>query len=253
MLKQQKEAAVPPARGEDFFRGSSGTPSANSFEVTVEKLGSAIKMGFYKPGERLPPERKLVEVLGVSRTTIREAIRVLTAQGILSVKRGRTGGTFVETAMAPRSVRELHSALKKKDTTLLEILDHRLVIESGVAELAAERATKVQKKRLQELLDEMPAAENTFADYRQLDIQFHLLIAESTGVARLHAVLTNIHIELADLMSVVPHSREACNHSTAQHRQIAGAIIAGKPAKAREAMREHVSATTSFLRGLLQS
>jgi GntR family transcriptional repressor for pyruvate dehydrogenase complex len=253
MLKKRSEPIMPPAAGEDFFRGSSGTPSANSFEVTVEKLGSAIKMGFYKPGERLPPERKLVEVLGVSRTTIREAIRVLSAQGILSVKRGRTGGTFVEALMVPRNVRELHQSLKKKNTTLLEILDHRLVIEAGVAELAAERASKEQKRKLQELVDQMAEAENSFADYRQLDIQFHLLIAESTGVARLQAVLTNIHIELADLMSVVPHSREACAHSTAQHRQIIAAILAGRPVKAREAMREHVSATTSFLRGLLQS
>lgn len=253
MLRRRSEPAVPPARGEEFFRGSSGAPSANSFEVTVEKLGSAIKMGFYKPGERLPPERKLVEVLGVSRTTIREAIRVLTAHGILSVQRGRTGGTFVEASMVPRNVRDLHQALKKKNTTLLEILDHRLVIESGVAELAAERAGKEQKRKLQELVEQMADAEGSFPDYRQLDIQFHLLIAESTGVARLQAVLTNIHIELADLMSVVPHSREACTHSTAQHRQILAAILAGRPAKAREAMREHVAATASFLRGLLQS
>jgi DNA-binding FadR family transcriptional regulator len=253
MLKKRSEGAGAPAAGEEFFRGASCTPTANSFEVTVEKLGSAIKMGFYKPGERLPPERKLVEVLGVSRTTIREAIRVLTAQGILSVRRGRTGGTFVEAAMVPRNVRELHQSLKKKNTSLLEILDHRLVIESGVAELAAARASNEQKRKLQELLDQMAKAESSFPDYRQLDIQFHLLIAESTGVARLQAVLTNIHIELADLMSVVPHSREACAHSTAQHRQIATAIVAGRPAKARDAMREHVSATTSFLRGLLQS
>lgn len=252
-MSRQASKEAPAERGENFFRGSSGAPKGNSFEVTVEKLGSAIKMGFYKPGEQLPPERKLVEVLGVSRTTIREAIRVLSAQGILSVRRGRTGGTFVEASMVPRNVRELHQSLKRKGTTLLEILDHRLVIETGVAELAAERASKDQRRRLLEMVDAMAAAEESFADYRQLDIQFHLLIAESSGAARLQGVLTNIHIELADLMSVVPYSREACAHSTAQHRQIAAAIAAGKPAKAREAMREHVMATTSFLRGLLQS
>lgn len=249
--RQLKEAS--PERGENFFRGSSTMPTGNSFEVTVERLGSAIKMGFYKPGQQLPPERKLVEVLGVSRTTIREAIRVLTAQGILSVRRGRTGGTFVAAAMVPKNVRELHQSLRERGTTLLEILDHRLVIESGVAELAAERASKAQRQQLQDLIGQMVKAESSFADYRQLDIQFHLLIAESAGGGRLEGALTNIHIELADLMSVVPYSREACEHSTTQHRQIAAAIAAGKPAKAREAMREHVLATTSFLRGLLQS
>ena len=252
MARQQLKA--PPAeQGENFFRGSSNTPTGNSFEVTVERLGSAIKMGFYKPGQQLPPERKLVEVLGVSRTTIREAIRVLSAQGILTVRRGRTGGTFVAAAMVPKNVRELHQSLKEKGTTLLEILDHRLVIESGVAELAAERASKAQRQGLQDLVAQMAKAESSFADYRQLDIQFHLLIAEAAGGGRLHGALTNIHIDLADLMSVVPYSREACEHSTAQHRQIATAIASGKPAKAREAMREHVLATTSFLRGLLQS
>ncbi|MBF2026991.1 MAG: winged helix-turn-helix transcriptional regulator [Oscillatoriales cyanobacterium C42_A2020_001] len=69
--------------------------STNAYEMTVERLSAAIKMGLYRRGQQLPAERELAEIMGVSRTTLREAIRVLVEQGFLTVKRGRNGGTFV--------------------------------------------------------------------------------------------------------------------------------------------------------------
>src|ERR1700685_2581729 len=120
----------------------------NAFEGTVERLGSSIKMGLFTPTQQLPSERQLSEMMGVSRTTIREAIRVLTVQGILTVRRGRSGGTFVAGEMRPPSVQELHERVRRRGTTLREILDHRLVVEVGVAELAAERATAAQRREI---------------------------------------------------------------------------------------------------------
>jgi len=225
--------------------------SANAFEVTVERLGSAIKMGFFGPGEQLPAERELCELMGVSRTTVREAIRVLTAQGTLEVHRGRSGGTFVSEQFTSPDVKELHQRVRQRGTSLLEILDHRLVIETGVAELAAERASPELRKRITQLARQMREDEDDFARYRTMDTQFHFLIAKACGVERLSAALAEIHAELSDLMAVVPHSRDACVHSTQQHERIAKAVAAGSPAKARTEMREHVLATTSFLKGLL--
>jgi GntR family transcriptional regulator, transcriptional repressor for pyruvate dehydrogenase complex len=223
----------------------------NAFEVTVERLGSSIKMGLFGPAQRLPSERRLAEMMGVSRTTIREAIRVLTVQGILTVRRGRSGGTFVAGEMRPPSVQELHERVRRRGTTLREILDHRLVVEVGVAELAAERATAAQRREIADLVVQMKQAEDDFAAYRRLDTAFHLLLGQATGAPRLAAVVADVHAELSDLMSIVPYSREACVHSTTQHRRIARAIVNGQPSAARSAMREHVGATASFLRGLL--
>ena len=225
--------------------------SANAFEVTVERLGSAIKMGFFGPGEQLPTERELCDLMGVSRTTVREAIRVLTVQGTLEVRRGRSGGTFVARELIRPSAKELHKQVRRRSSSLLEILDHRLVVETGIAELAAERARHEDSRRLVALATEMHDAEDDFSRYRTMDTQFHFMIAKTTGVGRLSNVLAEIHAELSDLMTMVPYSRDACSHSTLQHERIAKAIASGNAAKARKEMREHVLATASFLKGLL--
>ena len=81
------------SQGEALLRGSA--PSANMFEETVERLGHSIKLGLIKPGQQLPPERELAELIGVSRVTVRSALQVLVQGGFLIAKRGRNGGTFV--------------------------------------------------------------------------------------------------------------------------------------------------------------
>ena len=225
--------------------------SANAFEVTVERLGSTIKMGLLGPGEQLPTERDLCELMGVSRTTVREAIRVLTVQGIVEVRRGRSGGTFVCSQLTSPNVMELRKQVQRRGASLIEILDHRLVVETGIAELAAERRPAELHQRLVELAERMHEAEDDFSRYRTMDTQFHFLIARATGVERLSTVLAEIHAELSDLMTMVPHSREACIHSTQQHERIAQAIADGNATNARNEMREHVLATASFLKGLL--
>lgn len=223
----------------------------NAFEVTVERLGASIKMGLFTAAQQLPSERQLAEMMGVSRTTIREAIRVLTIQGILTVRRGRSGGTFVAGAVRPPSVQELHERIRRRGTSLGEILDHRLIMETGVAELAAVRATPALRAEIAELVEHMKEAEEDFAAYRRIDTAFHLLLAQAAGSPRLSAIVADIHGELSDVMSIVPYSREACVHSTTQHRRIARAVINGQGSAARAAMREHVGATSSFLRGLI--
>ncbi len=225
--------------------------SANAFEVAVERLGSSIKMGFFAPGEQLPAERQLSDIMNVSRTTIREAIRVLTVQGKLEVRRGRTGGTFVSANFKAPSAKEQHAHVQARGTALLEVLDHRLIVEPGIAELAAERATEQMRQRISELALQGSEAEDDFRSYRALDTQFHFLLAKATGVERLSAILGDIHAELSDLMALIPHSVEACRHSSEQHQHIAAAIAKDKPDVARKAMKEHVEATTSLMKGLL--
>ena len=137
--------------------------SANAFEVTVERLGSTIKMGLFGPGEQLPTERDLCELMGVSRTTVREAIRVLTVQGIVRVRRGRSGGTFVCSQLTSPNVMELRKQVQRRGASLIEILDHRLVVETGIAELAAERRPAELHQRLVELAERMHEAEDDFS------------------------------------------------------------------------------------------
>lgn len=226
-------------------------PTANAYEVTVERLSAAIKMGLYRPGEQLPPEREMAELMGVSRTTLREAIRVLAAQGFLLVRRGRQGGTFVVETLTLPNVLELKHQLLQSGSSLSEILDYRLVVEMGVVELAAERANSQQIRELQTLIDQMQNAIDQFSEHRRLDTEFHILIARSTQSHRLTSVVAGIHAEFSDLLAVIPHSPSACHHSTQQHQQILDAIQAGNAELSRALMHSHVVATNSLLNGLL--
>src|SRR5215216_505876 len=107
-----------------------------AFEQTVERLATAIKLGFLPPGGQLPPERELARQLEISRTTLRQALTALTQSGLVTTSRGRRGGTFVADPLPlpprPRRVFE--------EDELRAFLDQRLAIETGVAIRAAERA-----------------------------------------------------------------------------------------------------------------
>ncbi len=234
---------------EALIRNSRST--ANAYEVTVERLSAAIKMGLYRPGEQLPPEREMAELMGVSRTTLREAIRVLAAQGFLLVRRGRQGGTFVAETLTLPNVLELKHQLLQSGASLREILDYRLVVEMGIVELAAQRANSQQIQELQTLIDQMEGAIDRFSEYRRLDTEFHILIARSTQSQRLTSVVAGIHAEFSDLLAVIPHSPTACCYSTQQHQQILDAIQAGNAELARSLMQIHVTGTNSLLNGLL--
>lgn len=243
------DSKIPISAVEALLRGTK--PSVNAFEVTVERLSAAIKMGLYRPGEQLPPEPDMAELMGVSRGTLREAIRVLLVQGILAVKRGRTGGTFVSETFAPPNVLELRQRLIQTGVSISEILDYRTIVETGVAGLAAQRSQPNQQLELQMLVEQMHNVENNFSEYRRLDTRFHLLLARATQSNRLIKIVANIHAELSDLMAVIPHSQSACTHSTKQHQRLVEVIKNGQVDLAKSLMEEHVSGTRSLLNGLL--
>src|SRR3712207_5046074 len=106
-----------------------------TFEGTVERLGTAIRLGLLPPGSRLPPERELAERFNISRSTLRHALTTLTQTGHLVAQRGRTGGTFVS-AEPP-----LQGSGVALEGPWRDLLDYRVAVETGSALLAAERAT----------------------------------------------------------------------------------------------------------------
>ncbi|HEY9643998.1 MAG TPA: FadR/GntR family transcriptional regulator [Coleofasciculaceae cyanobacterium] len=242
-----RDRALSPA--EALLRGFK--PTTNPFEVTVERLGSVIRMGLYEAGTQLPSERELAEIMSISRTTIREAIRVLTAQGILTVKRGRAGGTFVADNLPPPNILKFRREFQDAGKTLQDILDHRLIVETGIAELAAQRADEQHIDELQQLIHAMQQVEDNFSEYRKLDTKFHLLIAKATCNNRLQSIIADIHADVSDLALVIPYSKTVLISSTQKHQKIVDAIQSGNADLARRLMKEHVEASNSFLTGLL--
>ncbi|PRX47152.1 GntR family transcriptional regulator [Prauserella shujinwangii] len=230
--------------GEALFRP---VRAGNAFEETVERLLQAVRLGVVGAGERLPSERELAERLGVSRATLREAIRALADAGYVVSRRGRYGGTFVnENLPAPST------AGHTRDPGLIEdTLSLRHVLETGAAELAAARTlSPADRRHLTSTLAEASSAD--VDDYRRRDSRLHLAIAEVTASASLTSALADVRMRVNQLLDEIPLLEPNLDHSNAQHEAIVDAILAGDPSAARAAMAEHVEGTASLLRGFLE-
>jgi DNA-binding FadR family transcriptional regulator len=222
----------------------------NAFEETVERLLQAIKLGVVGLGERLPPERQLAPRLGISRVTLREAIRALQQEGYVESRRGRFGGTFV-TYRPPEPRRgDLERVAAGMGEQLSDALVFRMAVEAGAAQaLAAQRLTDEQVGRLRACLRDTDAAAP--ADYRRLDTRFHLTIGELTGSPTLAAACADARMRLNDLLAAIPVLRRNIEHAAVQHAAIVEAIVAGDPDAARRAVAEHLDGTGALLRGFL--
>jgi DNA-binding FadR family transcriptional regulator len=211
----------------------------------------AIKLGAVTTGERLPPERTLAKCLGISRVTLREALRTLTDAGLVESRRGRTGGTFItyrpddqQTPEAPPSDEDLRAHLD--DALIL-----RAVLEPGAAETAAARPLDGAARTYLTQRLEAVAATTTRQSHRLADARLHLAIAELTGSVSLIAAVADTQMNLAEFLEVIPILPPNIERSHAHHAAIVQAIIAGRPEDARQQMAEHVHGTAALLRGFL--
>jgi DNA-binding FadR family transcriptional regulator len=263
----------------------------NAFEETVERLLTVIKLGMVGPGERFPAERELAAQLGISRPTLREAIRELQQAGYVESRRGRSGGTFVTGAPPAPDQGELRRLAREDGDKLADALTFRLVIESGAAEALAQvmarssaRSSRADRRpppatslpgsyppapppsprraagaeqpggpdARKVLLAKLADVNGACPqDYRRLDTLFHLSIAELTGSSLLAAACADARMRLNDLLNAIPVLQRNIDHTAGQHTAIANAILAGDAERARRAVAEHLEGTAALLRGFL--
>ena len=216
-----------------------------TFEETVERLGTAIRLGILPSGSRLPAERALADQLGISRSTLRHALLTLVQSGHLVSQRGRTGGTFVA-ERPPLSERES----RRLGAEAWAVLDYRVAIETGATLLAVERASQAQIANLAELVQRMGEA-GRFQDYRRADIRFHIGLAEAASSPRLVEAMTEVQGQLSDLIALIAHPEEVLTHSNAQHQGLVTLLRRGDGPRAVRLMREHIQGTEHILMGLI--
>lgn len=219
----------------------------NAYEETVERLLKIVKLGIVPIGQSLPPERELAAQLGVSRVTLREAIRSLSHAGYLESRRGHSGGTFVRyqpDVGAPPGVGSPSEA-EVKDTLVF-----RAVVEPGAMELvAARQLSPAQRTALTDRLAEVSAAPMEL--YRQADSRFHLTLAELSGSVMLTRAIAEARMNLNDLLNALPPLRPPIDHANKQHAELVAAVLANDGPLARRVMQNHVEATAALLRGFL--
>ncbi|MGH9304024.1 MAG: FadR/GntR family transcriptional regulator [Acidimicrobiales bacterium] len=227
--------------------------AGNAFEDTIERIMQAIRLGVVAPGERLPPERELATRLNVSRDTLREAIRALQESGVISSRRGRSGGSFV-TYSPPhqRAAEATARRLPKSDDgkELADALAFRHVLEEGAAEMAAGHpVSSPERTRLLAML--RASAEADLVSYRQADSRLHLCIAEMARSSSLLAAVADMRARINDFLDEIPLLKVNLTHANDQHAAIVEAILAGEPDASRAAMADHLDGTAALLRGFL--
>lgn len=242
--------------------------AGNAFEETVEWLLTVIKLGLVAPGERFPPERELAAQLGISRLTLRDAIRELNQAGYIKSRRGRSGGTFCTYSRPAPSVGEVERLAAQHGERLSDALVFRHAVETGAADTlarrfaaaggqggqpegggqAGEQTEQVRAVLLRRLADVNGASP---LEYRRLDTLFHLSIAELTGSSMLSSAAAEARLRLNDLLNAIPVLKPNIKHAAVQHAAIVDSIIAGDPDRARRAMAEHLDGTGALLRGFL--
>lgn len=219
--------------------------TGNAFEDTVERLLSTIRLGVLGPGDSLPPERELAIRLGVSRDTVREAIKSLSDAGYLVSRRGRYGGTFLaEELPLVQGGGQLNSA------EFDDVLRLREILEVGAARMAAaRRLTDTERDILRARLADVRAADP--ADYRRLDSRLHLAVAETAGTPSLVALVAENRMRVNALLDRIPLLGRNIAHSEEQHEAVVGAILDGDPDRAGAAMETHLAGSAALLHGFL--
>jgi DNA-binding FadR family transcriptional regulator len=222
-----------------------------TYELVVEQLRRAFALGRFNPGDRMPPERELAAQLGVSRTTLREAVRVLEGEGALEVKRGARGGIIV----LDRTSRKLTQGEREEQAEqFTHVMEFRLANETAAAELAAKRRIDDDVEKLRALAEEFKRNEREAhatddpdegarltTEFTVIDHEFHMTIAQASRNPFLcDAVQLGRENMLRPVGTVFVHLHRLANY---QHDKIAQSIIAKDGRAAADAMAEHLEST----------
>lgn len=212
------------------------------FEQIAEQINAQITAGQLRPRDRLPSERELAAAFGVSRTIIREALKLLEARGLLQTRVGN--GVFVREADPHAVTKAFEIFLHLRyapDEDVQEIDQLRRILESGIVAAAAERATEDDLATLHALLRAMEQADDAPDRAADLDLKFHLALADTTHNHMLSMVLDPIISHLRTHFQKVWTRYDRPTHLIHdQHRAIVAAIQHRDPLGARAAMDTHL-------------
>lgn len=212
-------------------------------QAVGERLRRAIHLGTFGVGERLPPERELAARLGVSRTTVRDALQELEGSGYLVRIPGTRGGPVVA------GEHERMAALRRRLPEFDELMEFRAVVEGAAARAAAERRAPADLGRIDDAVDAIAAA-GEIAAFRRADSDFHLAVARAAGNTPLQAAIADARERMFAPVDALGFPLLA-ERSRREHRRIREAIASGRAAVAQRRMADHIRASRAELREAL--
>jgi DNA-binding FadR family transcriptional regulator len=237
-----------PAHGDDPLAGP--IVVRNVPDQIVERLVTAVALGVYVPGQALPPERDLAAMLGVSRATVREALRRMTEGGYLEQRRGRNGGSFVLEGWRPSSADLIRRYLLPNWARFEALFDARQLIEPLIAATAATRRDDADIESLTQALDSYRNAANR-DESRAADARIHRAVAEATHNPVLVGMSIQIRTRVSLDLGAEPYTPQVRRIAADQHHDLAGAVIDSDPDRAAAIAREHFALTENLIRDLV--
>lgn len=214
----------------------------------AKRILNFIHDGHIQPSEKLPPERELATLLGVSRPSVREALRALQLMNIIEVRPG--DGTYVSSLEPEKLAQPLEQILRLlQDVTYIEVLETRRILESAIAELAAERISDEYLEKLDACLEESEAVVDDPRAFAEADVALHSLIVQSTGnplLMSLYGSIAHLGIATRERTAYIEGVRE---RTLDYHKKIVQALHAGDQEQSREAMHAHLMHVEEALLG----
>ncbi|WP_235566856.1 FadR/GntR family transcriptional regulator [Microbacterium sp. Root180] len=222
------------------------TPTARAWQLVLERVETDLLDGALQPGDRLPPERELAATLGVGRSSVREALRVLEVMGLIRTATGSgpsAGAIIIATPQGGMSAL-LRLQVAAQGFPLDDVVRTRLVLESAVVDaLAADPDRDTLAARA--VVDAMEAADLTPAEFLALDAQLHLALAEASGNVVIAAMMAGLRTAIESYVQAgaagIDDWDAAAGRLRREHRAILDAVDAGDAELARTRIHDHIT------------
>lgn len=212
-------------------------------DVLADHLRQRILDGEMSPGEMLPAERLLAEQSRLSRTSVREALRILEIEGLVATRPGRNGGTVVRRPDADAVARSLDVFIRGRRVRFQAVLEAREQIEPICAELAAGRRSDEELERLQAVTASVEAARGNVPAFLSANVEWHLEVARASGNELLAAFMLALGNAVRAATDIQDFNSEAVRDAALKaHRRVLAAIEQQDAEAARRAMHRHVHA-----------
>lgn len=243
-MSEGSDAAAGAAPADLFSKVGVGRIS----ELIVAQIRLLLRRGELRPGDRLPAERDLCERFGVSRVTVREALRVLEASGLVEIRVGARGGAFVTAPGSDRIGTGLADLISLSVSSAAHVTEVRLILETGIVPLVCQRATAQDLADLAEICQRSEETLRTTGHSPALSAEFHIRVAQATHNPAIVALAESLRGPLLMSLQQAQQLAPAMGRlGTQEHRRFVAAVGSGDCEAAARIMREHLARTARRL------